>query len=214
MRRLLWLAVVFVVLSVSVPSYGYFLIYNVSCTVKGANNDLAATIPWKSYFVANLDDSNDVLVDANLIMYGQDSSKHKVYVVLNYSDANEYLDADAWWHGDYVVFDFYAYHTPFEFEGLTIGLAKAKNIGLADTMYVASSMKGTMMVWGRMLFDADDDIAGTGNVSATLDLKTTNLVNANGWTQENIVETGGDIAGKHQKSLIEKLAGYSAAVLP
>jgi hypothetical protein len=211
MRRLLWLVVVFVVLSACVPSYGYFLIYNVSGLVKGVNNETKASIPWKSYFVANLDDSNDVLVDANLIMYGQDSNKHKVYVVLNYSDANEYLDADAWWHSNYVVFDFYAYHTPFEFEGLTIGLAKAKNIGLADTMYVASSMKGTMMVWSRMLFDADDDIAGTGNISASLYVPETTYVNQNHWTQDEIMNGDGSRDG-----LIQQLVGkgYVAATMP
>ena len=38
MKRLLGLAVVFVVLCMSVPSYGYFLIYNISAAVKGADN--------------------------------------------------------------------------------------------------------------------------------------------------------------------------------
>ena len=61
-------------------------------------------------------------------------------------------------------------------------------------------------MWDDMLLDhADQDILGTGTVSASLDLKTTKLVNANGWTQENIIETGGTIAGKHQNSLIEIL---------
>lgn len=211
MRRLLWLAVVIVVLSACVPSYGYFLIYNVSSSVKGVNNETKASIPWKGYFVANLDDTNDVPVDANLIMYGQDSNKHKVYVVLNYSDANGYLDADAWWQGDYAVFNFWAYHTPFEFEGLMIGLAKAKSIGLADRKDVVSSMKGTMMVWGRMLFDADDDIAGTGNLSASLYAAETIYVNQNHWTQDEIMNGDGSRNG-----LIQQLAGkgYVAATLP
>jgi hypothetical protein len=179
--------------------------------VKGVNNETKASIPWKGYFVANLDDTNDVPVDANLIMYGQDSNKHKVYVVLNYSDANGYLDADAWWQGDYAVFNFWAYHTPFEFEGLMIGLAKAKSIGLADRKDVVSSMKGTMMVWGRMLFDADDDIAGTGNLSASLYAAETIYVNQNHWTQDEIMNGDGSRNG-----LIQQLAGkgYVAATLP
>ena len=211
MRRLFWLAVVFVVLSTCAPSYGYFLIYNLSGSVKGVNNDTKASISVKGYLVANLDDTNDVPVDANLIMYGQDSRKRKVYVVLNYSDANEYLDADAWWQGDYAVFNFWAYHTPFEFEGLMIGLAKAKSIGLADRKDVVSSMKGTMMVWGRMLFDADDDIAGTGNLSASLNVPETTYVNQNSWTQDQILEG----SGAH-KGLIQELTdkGFVAATLP
>jgi hypothetical protein len=212
MRRLFWLAVVFVVLSVCVPSYGYFLIYNMSGSVAGVNNETKASISVKGYLVANLDDTNDVPVDANLILYGQDSSKHKVYVVLNYSDANEYLEADAWWQGDYAVFAFWSSeYFPFDIEGLMVGLAKEKNIGLADMKYVASSMKGSMMVWGNMLFDADDDIAGTGNISASLNVPETTYVNQNSWTQDRIMEG----SGAH-KGLIQQLTskGYVAATLP
>jgi hypothetical protein len=73
-----------------------------------------------------------------------------------------------------------------------------------------------MIVWDGMMFDPNDEVAGGGTISASLDLKTTKLVNKNGWTQENIVETGGTIAGKHQKSLIEILTSqhYNPAVLP
>jgi hypothetical protein len=221
MRRLVGLAVLFVVLCVSVPSYGvvssnYFLIYNVSCTVKGANNSNKASIPWKAYCVVKLDGS-DSLVDVNLIMYGKDSTKAKVYVELDYhATGSYYLDEDLWWQGDFVVLDFWDYTDPFDFEGLVTGLSAPKDIGLGTTQkkWVASSLTGPMTAYGSMLFDQYDYIAGGGIISASLDLKTTKLVNANGWTQENIIETGGDIAGKHQKSLIERLAGYSAAVLP
>jgi hypothetical protein len=211
MKRWLELAVIFVVLSTCAPSYGYFLIYNVSGSVKGVNNGTKASIPWKGYFVADLNDSNDAAMDANLIMYGQDSNKRKVYVVLNYSDPNHYLNADAWWQGDYTIFNFWAYHTPFDFEGLTIGLAKEKNIGLADMKYVAGSMTGTMMMWNRMLFDADDNIAGTGNISASLYAAETTYVNQNHWTQTQILEGNGARGG-----LIQQLRGkgYVAATLP
>ena len=93
MRRLLGLAVIFLVLSVCVPWYGYFLIYNVSGSVKGVNNETAASIPWKAYLLVSLD-SNDEFVDANLIMYGKDSTKKPVYIQLNYSDSNHSLDID------------------------------------------------------------------------------------------------------------------------
>lgn len=202
MRRLLWLAVIFVVLSACVPSYGYFLIYNMSGSVKGVNDGTKASISVKGYLVANLDDSNDALVDANLIMYGQDSGKHKVYVVLNYSDADGYLGATTWWQGDYAVFDFWSYYGPFDLEGLIIGLAKPRNIGLADALYVASSMKGNMFVWGYMLFDVDDDISGTGNISASLHVPETTYVNQNSWTQDQILQGSGARNG-----LIQQLEG-------
>jgi hypothetical protein len=219
MRRLLGLAVMFVVLCMCVPSYGdYFLIYNTSCTVKGANNSNKTSIPWKAYCVVDLNDS-DALVDVNLIMYGKDSTKANVYVELDYdATGGRNLQAQSWWQGDFLVLDIWDYNTPFDLEGLVVGLTAPKDIGLGtlNKKWVASSMTGPMTLWGSMLFDQDDYIAGGGTISAKLDLKTTTLVNKNGWTQDQIVETGGTIAGKHQNSLIQILTAqhYSPATLP
>jgi len=218
MKRLLELAVIFVVLSTCATSYGYLLIYNVSGSVKGANNNLAATIPLKGYLVVNLDSDGD-FVDANAIMYGQDHLKNKVYVQLNHDGSNPTLNVRVRIHynGSFAGFDIWDYNdSPFYFEVFVIGTLAPKDIGLGSKKDVASSLKGPISVWGGILLDPTDEIMGTGNVSASLDLKTTNLVNANGWTQENIVETGGDIAGKHQNSLIQKLAAqhFQAVVLP
>ena len=69
------LVVLFVILSVCVPSYGFFLIYNVTGPVKGVNDEAKATIPLKGYLVFQLDDIAGTLVDANLIIYGKDSSE-------------------------------------------------------------------------------------------------------------------------------------------
>jgi hypothetical protein len=223
MRRLLGLAVLFVVLCMSVPSYGqsdYFLVYNASYTVKGVNggNDVKASIPWKAYYVVTLD-SGDNLVDVNLIMYGKDSSKKNVYVNFGHNSTSPYkLGEYCPRQGDFVVIDIWPNNNIFDFEGLVVGMATPKDIGLGTTSkkQVASSMTGPMIVWHGMMFDPNDDIAGGGTISASLDLKTTKLVNANGWTQENIVEIGGTIAGKHQKSLIEILTSrhFNQATLP
>ena len=101
MKRLLGLAVLFVVLCASVPSYGYFLIYNVSYTVNGADKSTNAkvTIPLKAYLVVNLDDSNNELVDANLILYGNEAStsKKKVYDQLNYTGIPGRLGGHVWY---------------------------------------------------------------------------------------------------------------------
>jgi hypothetical protein len=225
MKRLFGLAVLFVILCMCVPSsYGqpsdYFLIYNVSFTVSGANNELAVSIPLKGYLVANIDDSDGSIVDANLIMYGKDKldNNMKTYVQLNNSASDStYVHARIYYNGNFAGFDVWSYdHAPFYFELFAVGKMVSKDIGLGSTRSVASSLKGPISVWGDMLLDANDGILGTGNVSASLDLKTTKLVNANGWTQENIIETGGTIAGKHQNSLIEILTAqhYSPAILP
>ena len=72
MKRLLGLAVLFVVLSVCVPSsYAvpiHYLIYNISMTVKGADRatDAIVTIPMKGYLVLLFADGCDAPLNANL----------------------------------------------------------------------------------------------------------------------------------------------------
>jgi hypothetical protein len=213
MRRLLALAVLFVVLSMSVPSYGYFLIYNLSSTMKGVNNTTPVSIPWKAYLVLNFDNSDNG-VDANLIMYGKDSNKAKVYVELNYSDSAHLFNSDSFWQkGASQAFNFYSESDhPFDFVGFVIGKSKTTNIGLSNTKNIAGSMTGTMIVWDNMLFNASDNISGSGAVSMSLNAAVTKYANANGWTQEQVVVSGnGSFPGLLQMLTAK---GYVAATLP
>ena len=217
MRRLLGLAVLFVVLSVSVPSYGvssnYFLIYNLSSTVKGVNNTTPVSIPWKAYLVLSFDNSDNA-VDANMIMYGKDSNNVKVYVQLNYSDSAHLFNSDSFWQkGASKAFNFYsASDNPFDFVGFVIGKSKATNIGLSNTKNIANSMTGTMIVWDNMLFNASDNIAGSGAVSMSLYTAATKAVNTYGLTQDQIVVDG----YLTYKSIIQTLVakGFTTATLP
>jgi hypothetical protein len=218
MKRLLWLAVLFVVLSVSAPSYGvvssnYFLIYNLSCTVKGVNNTTPASIPWKAYLVLRFNDSDD-LTDANMIMYGKDSSKNKVYIQLNYSDSAHLLDTDSFWQkGASKAFDFWSESdNPFDFVGFVIGKSKATNIGLSNTKNIAGSLTGTMIVWDNMLFNASDNMAGSGAVTMSLYTAATKAVNTYGLTQDQIIVSG---YGAY-KGILQTLQAkhFSAATLP
>jgi hypothetical protein len=221
MKRLLGLAVLFVILSLCVPaSYGqpsdYFLIYNVSFTVKGANNGLAASIPLKGYLVVNIDDSDGSIADANLILYGNDSlnSKRKTYVQLNKSASDStYVSARTYYNGNLIGLDVWSYsHAPFYFEMFAIGKMASKDIGLGSTKNVASSLKGPISVWGGMLLDANDVILGTGNVSESLDLKATKYFNQNGWTQDQIIELG---SPAHEGLIpILEAKGYVATTMP
>jgi hypothetical protein len=220
MKRLMGLAVLFVVLSVCVPaSYGnsgyYYLIYNVSCTVKGANHDVKASIPLKAYLVLRFADGCDTLADANLIMYGKDSSKNKVYVQLNkYSSTTSIIGTELY-GGPFVIFDFWTDSSvPFDFQGIVVGKGAFKDIGLGTTQkkWVASSMTGSILVWDGMLLDADDWMTGTGTVSASLYTAATKAVNTYGLTQDQIIVSG---YGAY-KGIIQTLQakGFSAATLP
>jgi hypothetical protein len=211
MKKLQGLAVLFAVLYMCVPAYGdYSLIYNVSCTVKGINITSKASIPLKAYLVLRLDNT-DNLLDANLIMYGNDSHKHKVYVEHDYDAASGpyQLDASLFALGDFVAFKFACSSSPFDFEGIIFGNAVLKDVGVVSTRRIASSMTGTLMISDDMLLDPNDSLMGTGNFSATLFTTVTKYANMNSWTQDEIINGNGSKDG-----LIQRLKGYSEATLP
>jgi hypothetical protein len=223
MKRLLAGLGVLVMLGMCASSFGYILVYNVSTTVKGADYDTDAkvSIPLKGYLVLNLDDSDGDLIDANLIMYGNDANtpkKQKVYVQLNYSDSADDLGADVWYVADYMFVDFWG-RSPWDFEIMLQGKAKWRDIGAADTQWVASSIKGVNLVWdGFLLGPGDQEVSGTANASATLWTAAVKAINdpLETWTQDEVVVTGKDIGSGHENSLIERLVAqhYQAAELP
>ena len=137
-------------------------------------------------------DFNDegVIQDANLLIYGKDAGGWKVYYQLNNTGTNNYLAIDVFKMGNYSFIDFWTPGdgNPFYFEGFMMGKAKAKDIGEPDLWQVASSLKGSFIVWMNMLLDPSQDIAGTSNISATLDNATTKMFNSQGRTQDYAVE--------------------------
>jgi len=186
MRKLLALFVMLVVLGVCAQSYGFLVVYNVSCPVKGVDDTTAVTIPLKGYLVLNLDDVDGDLVDANLILYGKDSDKNKVYVVLNDSDSNDFLDISIQRQGEQVIVGIDA-GGPFDFESLMLGKVKATNVGLADKQDIPGSLKGVIAVWDGILLDTGQDVTATGNISATNWSGATKYINKEGWTQDQTV---------------------------
>ena len=208
MKRLLGLGVLFVVLCMSVPSYAnHFLIYKLSGSAKGVNGNEPASIPWKGYLVMYVSDA-PALLDANLIIYGKDSTKTKVYVELGYKATGATkLNLTPGVHissKDVIslTVDMWCDTVDFDFEGITVGKAALTDIGAATgKKYVAKSAKGSMLVWDGMMLDPDDNITGTGTVSSSLWTAGTKYVNQNNWTQDQIINTG----DSHQKSLTQSL---------
>jgi len=221
MKRLIGLAVLFAVLYLCAPSYGtpsyYFLIYNVSTSVKGANNTSAASIPLKGYLVLKFVDGCDSPYDANLILYGKDklNSNQPTYVQLNSQTSNNNLalGAQAWWQGAFQALTVWNLHdSPFYFEIYAIGKGALKDIGFSSLKNVSSSLKGPISVWSGMLLDQNDNIIGTGSVSLSLWLPATKYVNQNNWTSEIII----DVGTPGHNGLIPPLEnkGFIAATLP
>jgi len=223
--------VVLVMFGICSSSFGdYFLIYNVSTTMKGIDFDIDSQVsaPVKGYLLVKLDDS-DAILDANLILYGNDANtpkKVKVYAQLNSSDSstNNYLDWDTdksvGLKGTYVFTNVWTYGnilSPFDFEWLIMGKQVVKNVGtLAGNRPVVSSAKGVLMVWSGMLLDYDQDLEGTSNISLTLNMSYTKAVNDSEptWTQDQIVN-GQTINGK-ERGIIPDLEAkhYVATDMP
>lgn len=122
MRRLLSLMVLVVILGVSTTSQGLLLVYKVSSSVKGVdgNSGLAMTVPIKGYLVFRADDDGNSQ-DANLVIYGTDADRTKVYFKLNYNDSEGLLSVGLLAKGDPVPYFFMALgaigdDNPFAFE--------------------------------------------------------------------------------------------------
>jgi hypothetical protein len=218
MRRM-W-AILLVMLGVCATSFGnYFLIYNVSTTMKGVdfNTDQKVSVPLKGYLILDIDDSNDAVQDVNFVMYGKDANmpKNPVYVQFNslQSSDRNYLNWGMDNSGSYVFYDFwipYGESNTFCFRWFVMGKKSTKNVGLIPgERDIAGSMKGTLIVWYGMLLDNDLDMEGTSNVSVTLNNSYTKMFNSTGttWTKDQVLNgqlIGGvtrgikpDLARKH-----------------
>ena len=224
MRKLSACLVVLVVFGICSPSFGYMLLYKVSTTVKGADDDTGekVRIPLKGYLLLNINEYDEI-ADANLILYGKDTDGARKYVQLNHSDSDQLLGADdeIWYAGDMAFVGIWG-NAPFDFEIFLSGKAKWRNVGLGDEeeKFVARSIKGVTIIWADFVLgsSADQDILGSANASATLWNAAVKAVNdpEEPWTQDEIIETGKELTGGHENSLIEILEGkdFEPATLP
>jgi hypothetical protein len=168
MRKLLTLFVMLAVLGVCAPSYGYLLIYNVSSTFKGVDSDAnsAENVPIKGFLVLDMNDPNETLDDAEMVLYGKDADKAKVYFVETFGG-----DAGIDWtvEGDFVTVDLEDSSDPFDYEMRLTGKIADKNVGLGadDKKGVANSLKGTIVSWQGMIFDDSQVLFGSGITSMT-----------------------------------------------
>ena len=131
--------------------------------------------------------------------------------MLNYTDSNEFLTVALDPQGEFAVFNV-AGSGSFNFEAVLVGQMKLKDIGFIIPMTVPVSVKGTMIVREKMLFDANDNIAGASTVSASLNLSATKYANDNDLTPDQIVITGDGI----KEGLIQTLQGkgFVPATMP
>ena len=172
------LFIILVMLGACSTSYGMFLIYKASCSVKGVDDisGLAISVPFKGYLVMGFSEEGS-FQDANLIIYGKKANGSKVYLQINCTDSNGFLSIGMTSVGSpypYFVIGLSCYgeDNPYEFEVYVMGKMKPRDIGYGPTnlWMVSSSMKGVFTSWYDMLLDKDQDIYGTGSMSMRLDI--------------------------------------------
>jgi hypothetical protein len=181
MKRFSALLAVLIMLGICTSSYGYFLVYNMSGTIRGTMstedpNIKNVTISFKGYLAMDFNDANS-FNDANLFIYGRDSNDHKVYVQLNASDSNAFLDSAIWYRD---IKNFYELdgQPPFDCRIVIKGDVKSTEIGLAGKKEIASSLKGIITAEDGMFLEVNQHLAGVGNsISATLDTALTKTIN-------------------------------------
>jgi hypothetical protein len=179
MKRLSAVLVVLAMLTVCASSYGYFLVYTLHGSLKGTEGAVdieKETTDFKGYLVMNIDSDTNEVIDANMIFYGKDPNHHKVYVLLNQSDSNGFLDASILYRDDRNFYELNG-HTPFDFKIFIRGDVHKKDIGLSSKKRIASSLSGAITNESGMLFAVGQELAGTGFISASLYTVSTKGVN-------------------------------------
>jgi hypothetical protein len=233
MKRLSALFVVLVMLGISTSSYGYFLIYNLTGTIRGIiynradtntmgiDDTNAVTIPFKGSLVMNLDNDTNSLIDANMIIDGKDPNGHKVYVQLNASDSNGFLNPNILERGNKRRFYVLNGKSPFDFNSFMLGTVRNTDIGLAHRKLIATTLKGAITVEDSIFLDVDHNITGVGTISASLFTLATNGVNnlnntfpITPRTQDEIIDALKGIGIYNNKYYNHPLWDYTALSIP
>jgi hypothetical protein len=180
MRKLLAGLAVLAVLGICSPSYGYILTYSGSISVKGVDvndNNSTTTIPLKAFLVLDVNEANEnfIVADANLLLYGKDPNKNKVYVLISTIDDRDLLSVNVVEDGEVFVVDLTSNNCVFNFELLMMGPEKSSKFNLvgADNNDVARALKGVFLESNLMLLSNEQNLTATGIVSMTLDPKHT-----------------------------------------
>jgi hypothetical protein len=218
MRRLLGLAVMFVVLCMCVPSYatspGYILAYKVTGSMKAAEwyADKIISVSVKGYIAVNIvanDTGDNEIVDAQIVLYGKNKSGNLVYYRDYLNDPNSGVELyTPGYAGDIVEVQVWDHtYNPMYYEFVMTGNVKAADIGLgaANKQLEASSLKGSLITWWAQLLDSSQELFGSGAATATLDTKQTKAANAANATTPGSVTVDDIIT-----TFIAGLKGYSS----
>jgi hypothetical protein len=187
MKRLAAVCVMLAALWVSAPTYGYVLVYDVYGMLKAVDtqtNDIDRTM-IQGYLVAEVDEADNAVVGAEVVLYGRDEENNKVYLT------SEAINMALYGNNVVVVGD--------AGQGGSIVLTGGRmrmwqrNIGIGSRVNVANMLDGDIRVIDGSLFDLDQVLTGASGITAMLDLMQTRSANRAGDALGDVV---GDIISR------------------
>jgi hypothetical protein len=170
MKKLSAALILLAMVTICTTSFGYILVYKMSMTLNGANNDTGANaiIPLKGYLIID----PNVPAEANLIIFGKDANtprRQKVYIEIR----TESITLDLRNQGDiYQSLKIVIDNDNFELTSLMRGRLIRYNVGpLAGYQEIPLILNGAACVFGGEILGAGNtirDITGTAGISMTL----------------------------------------------
>ena len=136
------------------------------------------------------DDSEDNLVDVNLILYGKDPDGEKVFIQLNEYDSIDLLDVTSHTDSPTDTYNALRIESPalIGINSVLIGKRRFRDVGADEPKFVTGSFKGVLSVWSGLFLYEEQQLWGTCNIRITLMPSATRELNGLGWTKEIILE--------------------------
>jgi hypothetical protein len=189
MKKLLTMFVMLLVWGVCAPSYGYILIYNVNGSFHGfdATENKAKSVAINGFLFLDMNDTNQMLAEAQLLLLGKDNDHNKVFFVETFSgDAG--IDWDV--RGDFITLDLFDRQAPFNYEFKLTSKISSKNVGFGNNAKkeIARGLSGDIVSWEGIIFDLDQSLFGSGDVSMSFYAEGTKNFNKRGTAIDDIVE--------------------------
>ena len=181
MRTLKVWMVVFVILAVCAPSFGYVLVYNTISRVKAVDNDTSAlaNIAVRGYMVMDFNDTTGDFNEAQWLTYGRDITNAKVYTLPD--DPSPTLEVSGRYQSISML-------TGDWWTVTVVGKITNKYISTAGKKLIAYTLSGGFTLDGYVL--NGDLLTGSGSMIMTLNTTKTKAAND---ASEKIDDAFGDI---------------------
>lgn len=192
MKTLKVCAAVAIILSFSVPSFGYILIYNTFGSIRAVDSiaNTLSGVALRGYLILDINNADGEVNNIEWICYGKGAGGTKVYTEsVPYAELQVsgkyqtlYVDVDAGWD---ITF---------------LGRMSSKDIGMTDKKTIAYTMSGSLAILDSTVLDATQLLRGGGTLVISLNSSKTQTANTGAEIFDDVItdiETTLESAGYH-----------------